>query len=94
LTRQQDAAQAVHPADKAAAEPEGAAAAPDAPGHRQAPRGRPGGHRQNQGKGDSSLGLYRALGFGGDERWSNCVNAVAGGAHHPGGEHDGGAGDP
>jgi len=62
---QQDVAEAVDPADKAAAEPAGAAAAPDAPGHRQAPRGRPGGHRPDQG-----------------------------GAHHPGGEHDGRAGDP
>jgi hypothetical protein len=46
---QQDAAQAVDPADKAAAEPAGDAAAPDAAGHRQAPRGRTGGHRKNQG---------------------------------------------
>jgi len=41
---QQDAAEADDPADQAAAEPAGAAAPPDAEGHRQAPRGGAGGH--------------------------------------------------
>jgi hypothetical protein len=51
LGAQQDAAEADDPADQAAAEPAGAAAAPDAEGHRQAARGGAGGHRANQGTG-------------------------------------------
>jgi hypothetical protein len=51
---QQDVAEADDPADKAAAEPAGAAAAPDAQGYRQAPRGGPGSHRADQGTGPPS----------------------------------------
>jgi hypothetical protein len=46
---QQDVAEADDPADKAAAEPAGAAAAPDAQGYRQAPRRGAGSHRTDQG---------------------------------------------